>query len=78
VTQTPIDVQLLKQLLKAFVRDRQGAPKEQLEREYGDLLMSLMKVADQLGVDLFEAAQQDLQQRSARAKRKSRATKQIR
>ena len=73
MTQPPIEVQLLKQLLKAFVRDRQGATKVKLEREYGELLMNMMKVADQLGVDLVEAVQQDLQKRSARTKPKSPA-----
>jgi NTP pyrophosphatase (non-canonical NTP hydrolase) len=58
------NLQTVKQTLHDFALDRGGAPLEQLEREFGELFLYLMRVADKLNVDLILAADKCLQQRA--------------
>lgn len=54
-----------KQTLHDFALYRAGATKAQLESEFGELLLYLLRLADRLDVDLFAAADKLIEQRAA-------------
>ena len=52
------DVAALRAALKAYVAERSGWPAErrsQIEEELADLLVMLVRLADRLNIDVFEA-----------------------
>jgi NTP pyrophosphatase (non-canonical NTP hydrolase) len=55
-----MDTTEVRQALQRFARDRAGAPREVVEREYGDLLLYLIRLAANLNVDLITAAARQL------------------
>ena len=61
------DVAALKQSLQRFANQRATklpAIRPQLEAEIGELLLTLLRLSDQLDVDLITAAEQRLEQRA--------------
>ena len=44
-------------MLHAFGSARAGQPRQRIEEDYGELLIYLIRLADQLGIDLIAAAQ---------------------
>jgi hypothetical protein len=55
-----VDLRLIKDLLNDFANERAKLPRAQLEREFGDLLLYLVRVAERLEVDLISAGQRQI------------------
>jgi len=49
----------LKKVLQRFVTDRAGEPRESAERDIGELLNYMVRLADKQGVNLVSTAQED-------------------
>jgi len=62
-----VHLQSVKQALHDFALNRGSAPLEHLEREFGELFLYLMRLADKLDVDLIAAADKCLQQRATQS-----------
>jgi hypothetical protein len=60
-----VDLRLVKDLLNDFANERAKAPKAQLEREFGDLLLYLVRLAERLEVDLISAGQKQINRLAA-------------
>ena len=56
----PASVAAIKQLLSAYADECTGVPRELVEREFGDLLLYLVRLAGRLDLDLIEAGQKQL------------------
>jgi hypothetical protein len=54
----------VKRLLSRFAADRAGKPPKDVEAEYGDLLLYLIRLAEKSGVDLMTGANQELDRRA--------------
>lgn len=61
------NLQTVKQALHDFALHRGNAPLEQLEREFGELFLYLMRLADKLEVDLIAAADKCIQHRATQS-----------
>jgi hypothetical protein len=46
----------LKDVLRRFVHDHAQGPRDVAEREFSDLLLFMVRLADKVGIDLFAAA----------------------
>ena len=57
---TPISVAAIKQLLDAYAAACAGAPREQVEKEFGELLLYLVRLADRLEFDLIAAGEKHI------------------
>ncbi|MCC7461397.1 MAG: hypothetical protein IT480_02925 [Gammaproteobacteria bacterium] len=64
----------LKDALARFARDALHRPHDERERQCGELLLELLKVADRMNVDLFEAGAQLIGERASQIPRLVRAT----
>jgi NTP pyrophosphatase (non-canonical NTP hydrolase) len=58
------DLATVKKVLADFALSRSGEPAEQLEAEFGDLLLFLIHLADKEGIDLIRAGQQQVERRA--------------
>ena len=56
-TQDEPRIQDVTALLARFFSDRTGRTREQLEAEYGELLLYFMRLANRSGVDLIDLGQ---------------------
>ena len=54
----------VKMLLSQFAASRAGHPPKDVEAEYGDLLLYLIRLAEKSGVDLIASATRRVDQRS--------------
>ncbi len=60
-----VDLRLVKDLLNDFANERAKLPHAQLEREFGDLLLYLVRLAERLEVDLISAGQKQIDRLAA-------------
>jgi NTP pyrophosphatase (non-canonical NTP hydrolase) len=60
--QTAAELRSVKQALHEFAFSRSDASGDQLEREFGDLLLYLLRLADRLQIDPFLAAHRQIPQ----------------
>jgi hypothetical protein len=60
-----VDLRHLKDLLNEFANERTKLPHAQLEREFGDLLLYLVRLAERLDVDLISAGQRQIDRLAA-------------
>lgn len=60
-----VDLRLVKDLLNDFANERSKLPHAQLEREFGDLLLYLVRLAERLEVDLIGAGQKQIDRLAA-------------
>ncbi|MBS0387120.1 MAG: hypothetical protein JSR15_01470 [Proteobacteria bacterium] len=51
---TPVSLATLKDLLSAYADECTGVPRERVEREFGALLLTLVRLAGRLELDLVE------------------------
>ena len=58
----PVSLATLKDLLSAYADECTGVPRDQVEREFGDLLLTLVRLAGRLDLDLIEAGQRQIAQ----------------
>ena len=56
----------LKDLLLRFCWERRDRPREELQREFGALVLFLMQQADRLGVDLVSAGEACIMHQASR------------
>ena len=54
----------VKMLLSQFAASRVGHPPKDVEAEFGDLLLYLIRLAEKLGVDLIASATTQVERRS--------------
>ena len=66
---------IVKQSLQRFVESRVSAPREQREREFGELLLYLVSLAEKHDVDLIGSA---VNQVGDRARRRLRVVNEVR
>ena len=59
---TPVSLATIKDLLSAYADECTGVPRERVEREFGDLLLTLVRLAGRLDLDLIEAGQRQISQ----------------
>jgi len=59
-TGTPLSLADLKHALCRFSAERAQWPRARIEEEFGELLVYLIRTADQAGIDLFEAGKERL------------------
>ena len=59
---TPVSLATIKDLLSAYADECTGVPRERVEREFGDLLLTLVRLAGRLDLDLIEAGQRQVAQ----------------
>ncbi|HVN98518.1 MAG TPA: hypothetical protein VMT49_00630 [Steroidobacteraceae bacterium] len=57
---TPVSLATIKDLLNAYADECTGVPRERVEREFGDLLLTLVRLAGRLDLDLIEAGQRQI------------------
>ena len=57
---TPVSLATIKDLLSAYADECTGVPRERVEREFGDLLLTLVRLAGRLDLDLIEAGQRQV------------------
>ncbi|MDE2219330.1 MAG: hypothetical protein KGJ52_03025 [Gammaproteobacteria bacterium] len=57
----------LKDLLQRFSRERRDWPREDVQREFGALLLYIVQQADRLGVDLVSAGESFVAQQASYA-----------
>jgi NTP pyrophosphatase (non-canonical NTP hydrolase) len=62
--QRPIYLSTVKATLARFAASRAGAPQEQTEREFGELLLYLIRLAEKNGVDLISASERQVESRA--------------
>jgi hypothetical protein len=62
--QRPIYLSTVKTTLTRFAASRAGMPREQSEREFGELLLYLIRLAEKNGVDLIRAGERQVDDRS--------------
>jgi NTP pyrophosphatase (non-canonical NTP hydrolase) len=62
--QRPIHLSAVKSALTRFATSRAGEPHEQTEREFGELLLYLIRLAEKNGVDLIGAGERQVETRS--------------
>ena len=62
--QRPIYLSTVKTTLTRFAASRVGVPHEQTEREFGELLLYLIRLAEKNGVDLIGAGERQVENRS--------------
>lgn len=55
-----VDLRTVKDLLNDFASERANLPHAQLEREFGDVLLYLVRLAERLEVDLISAGQRQI------------------
>jgi hypothetical protein len=55
-----VDLRTVKDLLNDFANERAKLPRSQLEREFGGLLLYLVRLAERLDVDLISAGQRQI------------------
>jgi hypothetical protein len=60
-----VDLRQVKDLLNDFANERAKLPHSQLEREFGDLLLYLVRLAERLEVDLIGAGQRQIDRLAA-------------
>jgi hypothetical protein len=60
-----VDLRHVKDLLNDFANERAKLPHAQLEREFGDLLLYLVRLAEHLEVDLISAGQRQIERLAA-------------
>jgi hypothetical protein len=60
----PIYLATIKTALTRFAASRAGMPQEQTEREFGELLLYLIRLASSSGVDLIGGGEQQLETRA--------------
>lgn len=60
-----VDLRHVKDLLNDFANERIKLPHAQLEREFGDLLLYLVRLAERLEVDLISAGQRQIDRLAA-------------
>jgi len=60
-----VDLRLVKDLLNEFANERAKLPHAQLEREFGDLLLYMVRLAERLEVDLISAGQRQIDRLAA-------------
>jgi hypothetical protein len=60
-----VDLRTVKDLLNDFASERTKLPHAQLEREFGDLLLYLVRLAERLEVDLISAGQRQIDRLAA-------------
>lgn len=60
-----VDLRAVKDVLNDFANERANASREQLERELGDLLLYLVRIAERLNVDLISAGQRQVERVAA-------------
>jgi NTP pyrophosphatase (non-canonical NTP hydrolase) len=58
-----IHLSTVKTMLTRFADSRAGLPREQVEREFGELLLYLIRLAEKNGVDLIAASEQQIASR---------------
>lgn len=58
----PVSLATIKDLLGAYADECTGVPREQVEREFGDLLLTMVRLAGRLDLDLIEAGQRQVAQ----------------
>ena len=56
----PVLVTTIKKLLDAYANDSIGVPREQVEREFGELLLYLVRLAGRLDFDLIAAGEKQI------------------
>ena len=66
---------MVKQSLQRFAESRVNAPREQQEREFGELLLYLVRLAEKYDVDLIGSA---VNQVGDRARRRLRVVNEVR
>ena len=66
---TPVSLATIKDLLSAYADECTGVPRERVEREFGDLLLTLVRLAGRLDLDLIEAGQRQVAQSALPAPR---------
>jgi NTP pyrophosphatase (non-canonical NTP hydrolase) len=62
--QRPIYLSTVKTTLTRFAASRAGVPREQTEREFGELLLYLIRLAEKHGIDLIGAGERQVESRS--------------
>ena len=62
--QRPIYLSTVKTTLTRFAQSRANLPREQSEREFGELLLCLIRLAAKNGVDLIYAGERQVDDRS--------------
>jgi NTP pyrophosphatase (non-canonical NTP hydrolase) len=62
--QRQIYLSTVKSALTRFAASRAGAPHEQTEREFGELLLYLIRLAEKHGVDLIGAGERQIEDRA--------------
>lgn len=67
----------LKDLLLRFSWERRDWPREDVQREFGALVLYLMQQADRLGIDLISAGEASIAQRAANAPTLVPATREL-
>ncbi len=62
--QRPIYLSTVKTTLTRFAHSRAAMPLEQSEREFGELLLYLIRLAEKNGVDLISAGERQVDDRA--------------
>ena len=57
---TPVSVAAIKKLLDAYAAACAGVPREQVEKEFGELLLYLVRLAGRLDFDLIAAGEKHI------------------
>lgn len=60
----PVTLADIKRLVARFAAAREGRERDDIEAEYGELLLFLISAADKAGVDLFAGASRQIDRRS--------------
>jgi NTP pyrophosphatase (non-canonical NTP hydrolase) len=69
-----VDLEAVKSIISSFAAERAGRPREQLEKEFGDLLLFVIRLAARMDIDLIAEAKAKLAAKRSVPKRSSRAT----
>ncbi len=62
--QSPTQLSEIKVALTRFATSRTDAPHDQTEREFGELLLYLIRLAEKNGVDLIGASERQVENRA--------------